>query len=110
MTEQGLAYEYYDYHYDYEIDTAQDCLQWCNDQKQIYPSTRFTACEYEGCAGVVQGCEGSYKLCSIFGDMSITGGDGDIFTQCWVYSKAFRTHLNSVLIMYFAKLKNITRL
>ena len=76
-TEQGIAYDYYDYDSMGYVDTADGCLAWCIDQKQTSPWRNFVACDYDE------------YYCNIIEDAVVTGGWMpdyiDVNIICWVF-------------------------
>ena len=85
-----IAYSYNDYEspndYDY-IDSATDCLTWCQDKKQNQPWRYFAACEYTG------------SFCNIYDNPAITGGDGSTDVLCWVFERGRNIKLNLNLLL-----------
>ena len=71
-TDQGIAWNNYDYLYTDSPGSADSCLAWCKDQKQN-SSKNFVACDYDE------------TYCEIIEDAVVTGGDGSINTLCWVF-------------------------
>ena len=72
-TDQGIAYNHYDYAWIDTPGTAEECLAWCRDQKQNSPTSNFVACDYDE------------TYCEIIKDAAVIGGDGSSNTLCWVF-------------------------
>ena len=86
-TDQGVAYDLYDYDFTKSPGTAAACLEWCRYQKQNSPVKHYVACDYDE------------TYCEIIEDGVVTGGDGTFNALCWVFVSG--NHCKFTFVMNF---------